>query len=163
MGCWPCGVPRKPTARKLTPSRMPAPSARSDSRLLDDSFPPRNSPHSRRTGASRHARSRASAHHKLTRHIGHRQGDIASARGNHPAASVIDRLAGTGAMSNVIYPMSLVCRYRTKAEEKRRHAALMGKSDLGGASSKSRRLTMRSPIISRGSQEAGGWPIRPAK
>jgi hypothetical protein len=33
-------------------------------------------------------------------------------------------------MSNVIYPMSLVCRYRTKAEEKRRHAALMGKSDL---------------------------------
>jgi hypothetical protein len=46
MGGWPCGVSRKPTARKLTRSRMPTPSARSDSRLLDDSFPPRNSPRS---------------------------------------------------------------------------------------------------------------------
>jgi hypothetical protein len=33
-------------------------------------------------------------------------------------------------MSNVIYPMSLIAPYRRKADEWRRHASLMHKSDL---------------------------------
>jgi hypothetical protein len=37
---------------------------------------------------------------------------------------------GWDAMSNVIYPMSLVTRYRRKADETRRHAALMRQTDL---------------------------------